>query len=103
MNTPMINENKHQPVMPAPVSVTAPIERENTQLLESEQQNKDKGNGAEPTPEQLASPQGAEDEESDAMNMENNRPSTVQLKGETEETLKEPTPSQSSNEGGYDE
>ena len=37
------------------------------------------------------------------MDMDNERPSMVQLEGETEETLKEPTPSQSCNENGYDE
>ena len=55
INTPMINEDKHQPVMPAPAPVEAPTqlkEQERViQLLESEQQVETNENGAELTPE----------------------------------------------------
>ena len=39
------------------------------------------------------------------MDMDNERPSTVQLEGEkdTEETLEEPMPGQPSDKGGYGE
>ena len=105
----MINEDKHQPVMPAPVPVEAPTQLKEQkrviQLLESEQQVETNENGAELTPEQLVSPQGAESEKPDTMDMDNERPSMAQLKGEkdTEETLEEPTPGQPSNKGGYGE
>ena len=105
----MINEDKCQPVMPKPVPAEAPTqpkeqEREN-QPLESKQQVETNENRAELTPEQLVSLQGAESEKPDTMDMDNERPSTVQLKGEkdTEETLEEPTPGQPSDKGGYGE
>ena len=48
----LINEDKHQPVMPAPVPAEALKEQERViQLLESEQQVETNQNGAEPTPE----------------------------------------------------
>ena len=52
INTPMIDEDKHQPDMPAPVPAGAPKEQEREiQLLESEQWVETNENGAEPTPE----------------------------------------------------
>ena len=109
INTPMINEDKHQPVMPVPVPVEAPTQLKEQkrviQPLESEQQVETNENGAELTPEQSVSPQGAESEKPDTMDMDNERPSTAQLQGEkdTEETLEEPTPGQPSDKGGYSE
>ena len=50
----------------------------------------------------MVSPQGAESEEPDTIDMGNERPHTAQLKGETEETLKEPMPGQP-DEGVYGE
>ena len=109
IDAPMINEDKHQPVMPEPVPAEVPTqlkeqEREN-QSLESKQQVETNENGAELTPEQSVSPQGAESEKPDTMDMDNERPSTAQLQGEkdTEETLEEPTPGQPSDKGGYGE
>ena len=109
IDTPMINKDKHQPVMPAPAPVEAPTQLKEQkrviQLLESEQQVETNENGAELTPEQSVSPQGAESEKPDTMDMDNERPSTVQLEGEkdTEETLEKPTPSHPSDKGGYSE
>ena len=52
VNTPMINEDKCQPVMPAPVPAGALKEQERViQLLEREQQVETNENGAKPTPE----------------------------------------------------
>ena len=53
----------------------------------------------------MVSLQGAESKKPDTMDMDNERPSTAQLKGEkdTEETLEEPTPGQPSDKGGYGE
>ncbi|MBN0049308.1 hypothetical protein JS756_35705 [Streptomyces actuosus] len=52
INTPMINEDKCQPVMPAPAPAGAPKEQERViQPLESEQWVETNENGAEPTPE----------------------------------------------------
>ena len=52
INTPMINEDKHQPDMPAPAPAGALKEQERViQLLESEQWVETNENGAEPTPE----------------------------------------------------
>ena len=102
----MINEDKYQPVMPTPAPAGAPKEQERViQPLESEQQVETNENGAKPTPEQLVSLQGAESKKPDTMDMDNERPSTVQLEGEkdTEETLEEPTPGQPSDKGGYGE
>ena len=112
----MINEDKHQPVMPTPAPAGAPKEQERViQLLESKQQVETNENGAEPTPEQSANPHGEQSDEIDAMDMDhrdceiecenNERPSTAQLEGEkdTEETLEEPMPGQPSDKGGYGE
>ena len=104
INNPIINEDKHQPVMPVPAPIevpTQPNKKENTQLLESKQQNKDNKHGAELTLEWPASPQGAENEESDAIDIENNKPSTVQLKEKTEETLEEPMPGQPNEDSSW--
>ena len=55
IDTPMINKDKHQPVMPAPAPVEAPTQLKEQkrviQLLESEQQVETNENGAELTPE----------------------------------------------------
>ena len=109
IDAPMINEDKHQPVMPEPAPAEAPTqlkeqEREN-QPLESEQRVETNENGAKLTPERSVSLQGAESEKPDTMDMDNERPSMAQLKGEkdTEETLEEPTPGQPSDKGGYGE
>ena len=111
----MINEDKHQPVMPAPVPAGALKEQERViQLLESEQQVETNENGAKPTPEQSANPHSKQSDEIDAMDMDhhdceiecenNERPSMVQLEEEKEkETLEEPTPGQPSDKGGYGE
>ena len=56
----MINEDKHQPVMPAPAPEAPKDQEREIQPLESEQQVETNENGAEPTPEQSVSPQGAE-------------------------------------------
>ena len=106
VNAPMINEDKHQPVMPAPAPAGVLKEQERViQPLESEQQVETNENGAELTPERSVSPQGAESEKPDTMDMDNEGPSTAQLKGEkdTEETLEEPMPGQPSDKGGYGE
>ena len=116
VNAPMINEDKHQPVMPAPAPAGALKEQERViQPLESKQWVETNENGAEPTPEQSANPHGEQSNEIDAMDMDhcdceiecenNERPSTAQLKGEkdTEETLEEPMPGQPSDKGGYGE
>ena len=103
INAPIMNEDKRQPVMPTPVPAEAPKEQEKViQPLESEQRNEINENGAEPTPERPASPHGSENEDTNAMDVDNERPSTAQLEGE-KETLKEPTPGQPSGEGGYGE
>ena len=97
INTPIINEDKHQPVMPEPAPAEALKEQERViQPLESKQQIETNGNGAEPTPEQSVSPQGAESEKPDTMDLDNDGPSTAQLKGEIDikETLEKPTPGQ---------
>ena len=116
INTPMIDEDKCQPDMPAPVPAGALKEQEREiQPLESEQQVETNENGAELTPEQSANPYGDQSNEIDAMDVDhcdceiecenNERPSTAQLKGEkdTEETLEEPMPGQPSDKGGYGE
>ena len=116
INAPMIDEDKHQPDMPAPAPAGAPKEQEREiQLLESKQRVETNENGAELTPEQSANPHGDQSNEIDAMDMDhrdceiecenNERPSTAQLEGEkdTEETLEEPTPGQPSDKGGYGE
>ena len=75
INAPMINEDKHQPVMPALAPAEAPTqpiekETESIQLLESKQQVENSEKGAEPTPEQLAEdPQGNKNKDSDAMDV----------------------------------
>ena len=52
VNAPMINEDKHQPVMPAPAPAGALKGQERViQLLESEQQVETNQNRAKPTPE----------------------------------------------------
>ena len=52
VNAPMINEDKHQPVMPAPAPAGALKEQERViQPLESKQWVETNENGAEPTPE----------------------------------------------------
>ena len=53
----------------------------------------------------MVSLQGAESKKPDAMDMDNDGPSTAQLEGEkdTEETLEEPMPGQPSDKGGYGE
>ena len=53
----------------------------------------------------MVSLQGAESKKPDTMDMDNERLSTAQLKGEkdTEEILEEPTPGQPSDKGGYGE
>ena len=52
INAPMINEDKRQPVMPAPAPAGALKEQERViQLLESEQWVETNENGAELTPE----------------------------------------------------
>ena len=100
----MINKDKHQPVMPTPVPAGASKKQERViQSLESEQQIKTNENRAKPTPEQSASPQGTESKKPDAMDLDNDGPSMAQLEGEidTEDTLEEPMPGQSSDKGGY--
>ena len=111
----MINEDKHQPAMPAPVPAGAPKEQERViQPLESEQQVETNENGAKLTPEQSANPHSNQSNEIDTMDVDhhdcelecenNERPSTAQLEGEKEkETLEEPTPGQPSDKGGYGE
>ena len=112
INTPMIDEDKHQPDMPAPAPAGALKEQEREiQLLESKQQVETNENGAKLTPEQSANPHSDQSNEIDTMDMDHHdheikckdRPSTAQLKGEkdTEETLEEPTPGQPSDKGGY--
>ena len=126
INAPMMNEDKHQPVMPALAPAEAPTqpiekETESIQPLESKQWVENSEKGVEPTPEQPAEdPQGNENEDLDAMEVDHDhddsekdtlrkpfpeRPSTAQLKGEkdTEETLEKPTPGQPSDKGGYGE
>ena len=52
INAPMIDEDKHQPVMPAPAPAGVLKEQERViQLLESEQQVETNENGAKLTPE----------------------------------------------------
>ena len=52
IGTPIINKDKHQPVMPKPAPAEAPKEQERViQPLESEQWVETNENGARPTPE----------------------------------------------------
>ena len=51
VNAPMINEDKCQPVMPAPVPEAPKDQEREIQLLESEQWVETNENGAELTPE----------------------------------------------------
>ena len=51
INAPMIDEDKHQPVMPAPAPEAPKDQEREIQLLESEQWVETNENGAEPTPE----------------------------------------------------
>ena len=99
INTPIMNEDKHQPVMPTPAPIGAliqPIEKEKEkekekerviQPLESKQQNETNKNRAELTPEQPANPYSDQNKEIDTMDVDhhdyeiecedNERPSTV--------------------------
>ena len=91
--------------MPAPAPEALKEQERENQPLESEQQVETNENGAKLTPEQSVSLQGAESEKPDTMDMDNERPSMVQLEGEkdTEETLEELMPGQPSDKGGYGE